>query len=376
MNYESLSHNSASNICRTCLKESEDLKSIFSIDNEMSISQILMLCANITIYEKDGLPEKICSSCSQKMFSAYSFRQLCENSEAHLKQCLNKLESVSVVEEVNNDVVYFHHTSHPSSSDESNQKLYKSDIHTSSNEAICDITKNSTRCDKYLKESRTDSNFTVNNLSKQEITRKMRNLPKTCDVCNKTFRFHSTLARHKLTHTEENPYLCSICGKGFKQAHNLKIHSFSHTGERPYECRWCEKRFAAPGTLMTHTRTHTGERPFTCKICGKDFPQAGSLTSHIRTHTGEKPMQCKICNKKFNQSGRLVVHMRIHSGEKPYLCPTCGKSFAIKGTLKKHIRTHTGERPYTCTICSQAFAQKGTLNTHMKVHKQQDLTAD
>lgn len=39
------------------------------------------------------------------MISAYSFRQLCENSEAHLKQCLNKLESVSVVVEVNNGMV-------------------------------------------------------------------------------------------------------------------------------------------------------------------------------------------------------------------------------------------------------------------------------
>ncbi|KAJ8960803.1 hypothetical protein NQ318_020099 [Aromia moschata] len=211
---------------------------------------------------------------------------------------------------------------------------------------------------------------------------KKRNLPRTCDICNKTFRFHSNLERHKLTHTGRSPTSATCAARASPKWPTSKytllytrgifvtyVTLCFHPGEKPYKCRTCDRGFAAPGTLMTHVRTHTGERPHVCKICGKDFPQSGYLAAHVRTHTGEKPAECKVCNRRFNQSGRLVVHMRIHSGEKPYRCDECGRGFAVRGTLKKHMRTHTGERPYQCGACGQAFAQSGTLATHMKTHK-------
>lgn len=60
--------------------------------------------------------------------------------------------------------------------------------------------------------------------------KKRRNLPTSCDICNKAFRFHSNLERHKLVHTKEKLFLCNVCGKSFTQMSALKIHSFTHTG--------------------------------------------------------------------------------------------------------------------------------------------------
>lgn len=43
-------------ICRICLKEGA-LTSIFSTEFTMTPSAMIMLCAKIFVYKKDGLPE-------------------------------------------------------------------------------------------------------------------------------------------------------------------------------------------------------------------------------------------------------------------------------------------------------------------------------
>ncbi|KAI4464829.1 finger putative transcription factor family-related [Holotrichia oblita] len=370
------------------------------------LSEILTTFASIQIAKGDGLPEQICLNCVQEINRIYLFQKLCQRSDFELRQYLHPIVSSSLNMESNfiniesslNDIKNSTSLSKRYSvkqPEEIEQESGKSHIRLDEEEQL------SVQCEKQrggaeqsyqgersvtftfksellltrhkLSHKTEDINLIQNPKPKVKTNKagiiKRRNLPRTCNICNKTFRFHSNLERHKLTHTGEKPYLCNICGKRFAQLSYLKIHSFIHTGEKPYKCEMCHKSFAASGTLVTHMRTHTGERPHICKICGKNFPQSGYLTSHIRTHTGEKPVECKICNRRFNQRGRLNIHMRVHSGEKPYSCKDCGRSFSVKGTLKKHIRTHTGERPYVCTVCGQAFAQNGTLTTHMKVHK-------
>ena len=58
--------------------------------------------------------------------------------------------------------------------------------------------------------------------------------------------------------TDEMPYSCGICDKKFKWPRDLKWHQMVHTGEKPYACNYCNKKFNRPGSVKDHEMTHTG----------------------------------------------------------------------------------------------------------------------
>ncbi|XP_074027140.1 uncharacterized protein isoform X2 [Leptinotarsa decemlineata] len=361
--------------CRTCMKENADMNSIFdqqTPQQQISLKVMLKYFASVEIEQEDGLPETVCKTCEELIYSSYNFKKLCEKSDKKFRksndfQNQNPIPITPLVDKTHtennknflNRIMQFDNVQLQENYANSKKALNNYDyveeigIETDSDGKMkedyqlnSDVSK--LKNVKNIERSKKSNQKSYETKSNQMMKNKEK-VP--CNICDKSFRYRSELERHKLTHSGDKPYLCNICG------------------EKPYKCQLCDSRFSAPGTLMTHTRTHTGDRPHTCKICGKSFPQPGYLSTHMRTHTGEKPIKCKICNQQFNQKGSLIAHMRIHSGEKPYPCEECGKSFAVRSTLVKHTRTHTGERPYTCEVCGQKFAQSGTLVTHMKVHQ-------
>ncbi|XP_046407387.1 zinc finger protein 565-like isoform X2 [Ischnura elegans] len=195
-----------------------------------------------------------------------------------------------------------------------------------------------------------------------------REMPYTCQICQKSFTYRSTLRIHLRKNTGKKPNACRICEKSFSEKGTLKIHIRTHTGERPYSCYHCEKSFSAKTYLVEHIRIHTGEKPYTCDVCGKSFSCSRERVKHLRTHTGEKPYECRICKKSFAASGTLKSHIRTHTGEKPFKCNVCSRSFGQGSALKGHMRVHTGEKPYSCQICKKSFARSYSLSNHMRLH--------
>ena len=76
---------------------------------------------------------------------------------------------------------------------------------------------------------------------------------------------------------------------------------FFWPGERPYQCLYCGRNFTEHSSLRKHKLTHTGEKPHVCEICGKKFSQSGSRNTHQKRHAEQKNPPIKIVNQLIVQ---------------------------------------------------------------------------
>ena len=136
-----------------------------------------------------------------------------------------------------------------------------------------------------------------------------------CDVCHKTFKYHSYLVTHKQLHTRVKPH--------FRKSH---------------ECDVCHRTFKHKCVLITHKRTHI-EKPYSCDGCNMSFRAAYQLKSHRYVHSDFKWFTCDVCNKTFKVPSSLVAHKCIHSSNKHFICDICGKSFKSVSSLNRHTFT-------------------------------------
>ncbi|XP_015516983.1 zinc finger and SCAN domain-containing protein 2 isoform X1 [Neodiprion lecontei] len=189
-----------------------------------------------------------------------------------------------------------------------------------------------------------------------------------CNKCGKSFKHKQLLQRHQLVHSDDRPYVCKSCGATFKTKANLINHQSIHTGEKKYFCELCGQQFAHKTSLTLHYRWHTGHKPYTCEVCSKSFSQNGNLQEHMRIHTGEKPYCCDYCGRKFTTSSQFKLHVKRHTGERPWKCEFCAKCFLHKDTWKCHVRRHKGERPFQCAHCNRGFTEQWALKKHLRLH--------
>ncbi|XP_057661570.1 zinc finger protein 260-like isoform X19 [Diorhabda carinulata] len=194
-----------------------------------------------------------------------------------------------------------------------------------------------------------------------------------CKICEKIFKKRHSAYKHGERHMENNKVQCEICGKSL-QSQSLKTHmKIVHTDEmnnQAHFCPICNKAYRYSSSVRKHISANHRELGIdvsvVCDICGKRISSKSKLMKHLSIHTGDKPHSCTVCYKKFRAIDTLRSHMVVHTGEKPYKCSYCGKGFGQNAPYRYHIKTHTGEKNYSCTICGKGFISKANWRLHIK----------
>lgn len=407
-------------LCRTCLTENGEMRSVFMPDDStghpMIIADMLMGFTNVQVGHGDGLPTLVCLQCLISIGRAYSFKELCEQSDSNLRQYLGKPstrkqppkdDESNQNSEFSNSLLETFNSE--SSSSDSEQEEFKDGL------SIFSVSINDSNMDEkavaqkqLLKLARSQKGK-----NRKKIVRKTtlngKPVPRkrhvnVCNVCKKQFLILKAFRKHLRTHIEDRPFKCKECSRSFTEENYLNNHMRTHLPDeqKPHECGICKKRFIHPTMLHKHLLRHTGEKPFVCKICNKgcfaensllkhmkihekregdpgllkhicdycrtEFPNSDSLSVHIKQHTGTRPFGCNVCGKSFPQRFNLELHLRTHTGERPFKCEVCKKGYVSKASLKIHMRTHTNERPFACDFCGKAFRQSGDLTSHRRLH--------
>ncbi|XP_050310522.1 zinc finger protein ZFP2-like [Anthonomus grandis grandis] len=414
-------HIDINKLCRTCLNESNDMRSIFLPEsstggNDILIADMLMNFTKIQISNEDGLPVYVCLQCAMQIGRAYYFKQLCEQSDASIRQYLGKplnntkqdtLSADSLPEQNSDFSQCFLDVSIDSSTSDSEEDEFRQIDTLPAAKVPQDPTSEKIMAQQQLlKLARSQKSKNRKKKNKRDIEDAVpkKRVIGVCNVCKKKFRDMKFLRKHLRSHIEDRPFKCDQCSRAFTEENYLNNHLRSHLPEeqKPHQCSICKKRFFHPSMLQKHILRHNNERPYVCQICNKgcfaenslvkhmkihekkkgdprllkhicdycktEFPSAELLSVHIKQHTGDKPYVCNICGKCFPQRFNLELHVRTHTGERPFTCEVCKKGYVSKASLKIHMRTHTNERPFACDFCGKAFRQSGDLTSHKRLH--------
>ncbi|XP_063543913.1 zinc finger protein 551-like isoform X2 [Cydia strobilella] len=371
--------------CRTCLSAEELVAIFYSPGMEKKRSEELRLVTGLEIMENDGLSQKMCTSCIEKMNSALQFRKQSKKAEKSLLNMslglkpkkksiskatrktvklkspkLQKIKQKVEKEELDYDCSYDDFQNDDDYPEvpvleypdvEGKPKIKQLLKKPGVRKRVSIPNAASYKCPTCSKEFRMKAtykahmrfhtNYCVCEVSTSICKRvSIRNAASyKCPTCSKEFRMKATYKAHMRFHT--NYCVCEACGKRCRNNNQLQEHKRARHGlGRIHKCAYCEYSSATKEALTIHERRHTGERPYICDHCGASFHRRSNLVQHIAIHLPEKNFQCDMCPKRLKSRKFLQIHKHnAHTGKRyGYLCPVCAHRFEKPNKVRAHAR--------------------------------------
>ncbi|KAG7304543.1 hypothetical protein JYU34_011492 [Plutella xylostella] len=402
--------------CRLCLKLG-DFYSIFTVDNSVQLAEMVMDCARVKVYEGDGLPDKVCSECIQKLSSAYIFKQQCERSDQELRRNYVPPPGFCITPpptRQSSDSAFSNHTdlSKPSSSTEHKatpargRKRSRDDRASQPGERAAPAPRarparaldkrprlestSSTRDSDY--EDRSASHFSPEPESDSDSPLLKNEF--TCEICSKSFQSKASLNSHKQWHTRKTPsYLtpnkslgednvvdipknnvadsvddddklaCDACGKTFKLKIMLKRHADSCSKQQqqpPADLSPKKELLISLEPIVTPEKD--SDKKINCDLCPTKFKNVENLEKHMRV------CHAAVLPEKKRESLILKISKSANKKE-PVPCLYCGKLFDDYYVHSAHFNTcpqRSDVASLTCRLCKKTFSRKNSYFLHLK----------
>ncbi|KAJ0181443.1 hypothetical protein K1T71_003528 [Dendrolimus kikuchii] len=416
--------------CRLCLKLG-DFYSIFTVDNSVQLAEMVMECARIKVYEGDGLPDKVCSDCIQKLSSAYIFKQQCERSDQELRRNYVPPPGFSITPppptRQSSDSAFSTHTDSSNLTKTNSfveekktpiarnrKRSIESDVSQSSRQddrlgskRVNELRQKKPRKETYPMDSDYEdagSNYQPETDSDESFTKQTFD----CLVCPKKFTSAKSRSAHMRIHSRkdsmgtdavvdipkqsivdaqdsDSKLNCEKCGKNFKLKIMLNRHSAVCDGSPS------KKELTVPLEPIDHI-WKTSSDYFECEICKGNYKSIEGLEKHMRiVHAAalkvpEKQevtvtVPCNFCQKPFTDYDDFCNHFincteRVESNN-PHICPICQKAIGKRQNYFSHLRgkhflVRSWPQYFECKKCKKKLATQELLIVHLATHVTKD----
>lgn len=395
---------SSETVCRVCLDNRPEMFSIFSaIEGGTIIASVITESTAVQVEEDDGLPELICSECTEEVKFVASFMNKARQSDHTLRDVfkaevkqeedeqLYKLE-ISVLDqpktiitkvEIEDDYdVYEVEDQEETAGSESPPRYYEgheSDFgveHESDSDE--DYDPEETRDRKSLKTelSFVDANDLPSSDSDEETKPKRK---KRYTKAAKSEGIEMDEIEEKIFEVVEvgSQRLCCTCFKMFDDEeelieHGKEVHKGRRTSnpDKKHVCKLCFRRYSSKVALHAHSKKAASiTRVFDCQLCHARFASPQKRQQHAHKHP---PVDSKSaiyiaplpadaldmgkiccaqgCNQVFDTDEDLLAHSELeHVANK------------VQAELNPDNR-----RPVQCKVCYRRFMDEKGLKQHQQ----------